>query len=265
MLHHVKDEHSCHPSTFLDWEATDIPQCVGSSFQLLTTFNCQAAISRAQGLIGSFEEGTSKASTQHPPQAFVDWTFYSYSFTILWGFPLRNTCLQWPLIPSQGVTGVQGHREVIYQSGRQRLPKKNMSTCMGPVKHKLGLREYFTRVPFYFTKKGRFCPGAPNLLSEDVWDPKTNYQRLRRCLELQGRVKQIDLQLVVLVLLSLADVSSFHTICKSRQFSGQLPMNTQAPRLHTLRYLHCRGLSKLQAVKRVPRCCLVVHTTPTGQ
>ena len=53
--------------------------------------------------------------------------------------------------------------------------KKNMSTCMGPVKHKLGLREYFTRVPFYFTKKGRFCPGAPNLLSEDVWDPKTNY------------------------------------------------------------------------------------------
>ena len=53
--------------------------------------------------------------------------------------------------------------------------KKNMSTRMGPVKHKLGLREYFTRVPFYFTKKGRFCPGAPNLLSEDVWDPKTNY------------------------------------------------------------------------------------------
>ena len=52
MLHHVKDEHSCHPSTFLVWEATDIPQCVGSSF-----FNCQAAISKAQGLIGSLEEG----------------------------------------------------------------------------------------------------------------------------------------------------------------------------------------------------------------
>ena len=50
--HHVKDEHSCHPSTFLVWEATDIPQCVGSSF-----FNCQAAISKAQGLIGSLEEG----------------------------------------------------------------------------------------------------------------------------------------------------------------------------------------------------------------
>ena len=49
----------------------------------------------------------------------------------------------------------------------------NLSIC--PVNHKLGLREYFTRVPFYFTKKGRFCPGAPNLLSEDVWDPKTNY------------------------------------------------------------------------------------------
>ena len=29
----------------------------------LTTFNCQAAISKAQGLIGSLEEGTSKAST----------------------------------------------------------------------------------------------------------------------------------------------------------------------------------------------------------
>ena len=32
-----------------------------------------------------------------------------------------------------------------------------------------------TRIPFYFTKKGRFCPGAPNLLSKDAWDPKTNY------------------------------------------------------------------------------------------
>ena len=66
-------------------------------------------------------------------------TFYSYSFTILWGFPLRNTCIQWPLIPSQGVTGV-GHREVIYQSGRYSDFQKNMSTCMGPVKHYL--REY---------------------------------------------------------------------------------------------------------------------------
>ena len=43
---------------------------------------------------------------------------------------------------------------------------------MGPVKHKLGLREYFTRVPFYFTKKGRFCPGAPKLTLGRYLGPK---------------------------------------------------------------------------------------------
>ena len=106
MLHHVEDEHSCHYQRFLFGKLQRFLSALEVHFKVtIVTLYFQLSNSnfKSTRLVWVVERRDFQdfkiAST--PSFCGLDWTFYSYSFTIPWEFSLHNTCIQWPLIPSR--------------------------------------------------------------------------------------------------------------------------------------------------------------------